>query len=148
MRYWVVLLLASFAVAAPATAREMFTSDGQYSICPYLELRNCELLTDDMKESGRFTPDETQKLRTLKSITDRARTVTRPELEKIFGQTPYMLEMPGPGAEKAFGISWLTDPKGECPICGVQMIFTKIGLTTVQYSVYNKFFIGWSTADR
>jgi hypothetical protein len=46
------------------------------------------------------------------------------------------------------GATWILDPKGKCPICGVQVMFENGKLATINYSVSDRFVIIWSAPAR
>ena len=137
----IFLGITLLSVALSASERNFITVDGRYTICPFRQFRECDLLTEQMTQSDRFSADEKRTLRTLKTFTDAARTVTLIDFQKSFGRPTNTLELPGPANEH--GAAWLTEPKGECPLCGIQATFSKGALSSVHYVVADRFMIVW-----
>ena len=147
MRLSLLIGIALVLTTVPATARDWMAMDGQYTICPFRVFDNCDPLTEAMTQTDRFSDEEKRTLRTLKTFTDAPRSATLAHFQQAFGTPSLVFRIPGgrPGEEQAIGASWLTDPKGPCPICGIKAVFLATGLSSADYSVSDRFIIFWFT---
>jgi hypothetical protein len=136
-----LLGVALFLTTVPAAARDWRAVDGQFTICPFRDFDHCDVLTEPMMRSDRFSEEEKRTLRTLKSFTDAPHSASLARLQQALG-TPFIADHI-PGRTPAVGASWLTDPKGPCPFCGITAIFQSTGLESITYSVSDRFMIFW-----
>ena len=144
MRLSLLLGIALVLTTVPAASRGYVTLDGQFTICPFRDFENCDLLTHEMMQTDRFSEEEKRTLRTLKSFTDAPRSATLAQFQQAFG-TPFIVSrIPEPTPqEPAIGAAWLIDPKGVCPLSCIQAIFQPTGLQSITYSVSDRFMIFW-----
>src|SRR5262249_38529069 len=144
MRLSLLLGTALVLTTVPAAARNPFTGDGQFTICPFRDFDHCDLLTEPMMQTDRFSDEEKGTLRTLKTFADAPRSATPARFGQTFGVPDNVFRIPGRTPEEvSIGAAWLTDPKGPCPICGIQAVFQPTGLESFNYSVSNRFMIFW-----
>ena len=140
----VVLIALALCSALPAAARNFITIDGKFTICKFGEFKDCDELTDAMLQSARFSADQKRVLRALKSFTGRDQPATVADLEKVFGKSAIFRP---PGMDEV-NATWLDDPKGKCPMCGIHAMFSKGDLMVIHYAVADKFMITWARAER
>jgi hypothetical protein len=132
------LALSSFVGIASA-ARDFQTSDGQFTICPLSDFKNCEVLTEQMMRTEQFSDEEKRTLRALKTFTDEPRNTTLGQFQQAFG-APTMVNAI-PGRTPAIGAAWITARRGPC--CSIQAVFLPTGLSSITYSASDRIMVFW-----
>ena len=100
------IFLASFSVAA--SARDICTSDGRFTYCPWGQLTGCKLLDQKLLRSDAFSDAERSLIRAVQSHTRGSRKFDLNALAKEFGTKAFQ-ETLGPGD---MVISWPLDTPG------------------------------------
>src|SRR5262245_4701276 len=142
LRISIAALALAIFVGTASAARDFQTMDGQFTICPLSDFFHCEILTEQMMQTDRFSDEEKRTLRALKTLADKPRYATLGQFQQAFGEPTMVNSIPGRTPEDvAIGAVWRTERKGPC--CSIQAVFLPTGLSSLSYSASDRIMVFW-----
>lgn len=131
-------LVALLVIVAPASARDYLTKDGQFTVCKWGHLMDCELLDATREKSLDLTKDERRVLFELIRFSA-IPEFSGKDLVAVFGQ-PFSTSKEADGS---FQVSWRIAAGDGDEVSAIGMAMVNQKMSVISYRIWNKYSIIW-----